>query len=139
MADSFGTLDNPSNNIHHNMPALMSDGRHVSSWQGQSVVDDNLQKSSKSMSNWEYRRYLTNNARSIMAKNTKNELTSNLDYNMGTSHQTMQDNNPYTFKGTLDNTNVIPNTYSSDLKQLYLSRQQHQTKRSAPSVYAGNH
>uniref|UniRef100_A0A6C0FDE7 Uncharacterized protein n=1 Tax=viral metagenome TaxID=1070528 RepID=A0A6C0FDE7_9ZZZZ len=136
MDSQFGTLDNPSNNIHHNMPALMSDGRSVCSWQNQAIVDSRLQKS---MSNWDYRRYLMKNAKSIMKQNSENELKSNLNYNMGSHQQGMDDNHPYTFKSTHDNTNVIPNTYSSDLKQLYLTRQQQQIRRSAPSIYAGNH
>ena len=110
MDSQFGTLDNASNNIHHDMPALMSDGRSTCSWQNQAVVDSRLQTS---MSNWDYRRYLMQNAQSIMKQNSENELKSNLNYNMG-GQQGMDNNHPYTFKSTHDNTNVIPNTYSSD-------------------------
>ena len=126
------------NNAVHSKPALMSDGRQGNgSYHSESLVDQGIKYNRANVnSNWEYRQYLTNNASSIISTNFRNDLMQNhtpADAEMDTSTPT---SNPYLYNGTNDMTSVRPNTFSSDMKQLYLSRQQHEAKMSAPSVYS---
>lgn len=59
-----------ANNIYPGFPPLMSDGRAlIASWQPEAVENNHLLKSSGVESNWEYRKYLTHNAQSIIQHN----------------------------------------------------------------------
>ena len=125
-----------SNNIHADKPAMMSDGRQGCSWLSESIVDMHMKETVNIRSNWEYRKYLTANATQIMSQSMTNEMNNNVNnISMlpGTNVQT-----PYNFKGLDDRTQVRPNTLSSDLKQIYLSRNEQNAKMYAPSMYATN-
>ena len=63
------SLYSGSNNIHHNMPPIMSDGRNYSSWQPEAVTNSKIQQQEGIKSNWEYRKFLQNNASNIMKFN----------------------------------------------------------------------
>ena len=140
-------VQNGSNNIHLNMPALMSDGRQSdTSWVTESVVDDRLKTSTNLKSNWEYRQYLTNNATSIMNTNVRNELLYNAHQSASTGdgispefdqqNSNSSQNGPYLYRDLNDMTPVRPSTFSSNLKQLYLTREQQQARLSSPGIYA---
>lgn len=59
-----------ANNLYPGFPPLMSDGRAlIACWQPEAVENNQLIKNSGIKSNWEYRKYLTNNADSIMRRN----------------------------------------------------------------------
>ena len=137
MNDQLRSLGTPSNNIHFDKPAMMSDGRQDRSWKSEAIVDNEMKQQSNSMSNWEYRKYLTNNANVIMTQNTQSGLSANVNHQMGSDK--LGPNIPHTFNGIQDNTPVTSNTFSSDLKQIYLSREQQQARMSTHNVYAGNH
>lgn len=127
----------PSNNIHHNKPAMMSDGRQTCSWLSESIVDMHMKETTNIKSNWEYRKYLTANATQIMSKNMSNEMHNNVNNISMSSETNVQ--TPYNFKGLDDRTEVRANTFSSDLKQIYLSRNEQESKLYAPNVYSGSH
>jgi len=63
-----------------------------------------------------------------------NNNVNNISMAPGTNVQT-----PYNFKNLEDRTQVRPNTFSSDLKQMYLSRNEQQAKMYAPNMYTGSH
>lgn len=61
-----------ANNVYPGFPPLMTDGRAlIASWQPEAVENNHLLKSSGVTSNWEYRKYLTHNAPSIIQHNFK--------------------------------------------------------------------
>ena len=66
---SWGTCYSGSNNIHFGFPPIMSDGRNYSQWQPGAVINNEIKKQSNITSNWEYRKYLTENANSIIEHN----------------------------------------------------------------------
>jgi hypothetical protein len=119
------------NNYHENLPALMSDGREQSSWHSAALVNDNIKQSANIKSNWEYRQYLTNNAKSLMGINGINAVMQNP---IETPNSNVSNSTPYNFKGINDMTQVQSNTFSSDLKMAYLTREQLEAKRAAPSI-----
>lgn len=128
---SWGTCYSGSNNIHFNFPPIMADGRNFASWQPEAVVNDDIRKKERINSNWEYRQYLTNNARQIMKYNNKEAC-----YYLGLNPHIQTNakpspNVPVLFKS---NTDAHYNYQRSDLKNPYLSREQIQSRMVAPSI-----
>lgn len=99
-----------TNNIYPGVPPIMSDGRAVvASYQPESIQNDILVKESGVKSNWEYRQYLIHNAVKLMDRNfeeSANDIGFVDDRNSGMVQRPI-------FNGQHE---------SSDLKQLYLSR-----------------
>jgi len=123
-----------SNNIHFNMPPLMNDGRNFSTFQPESVVNANIQKDANIQSNWDYRRYLQNNATNIMKFNYMDSINASGNNPNSAVHSKASNNTPYMFVSTHD-TKEPPYGYNnSDLKQNYLSREQLNARMIAPSI-----
>jgi hypothetical protein len=91
------------NNIHFDSPAIMADGRTYANWQPGAAINENIRKREGIKTNWDYRNYLQSNAKSIMA----------FDKRMACEQSNCT---------PIDSKNV--SSPSSDLKQIYLSRQQ---------------
>lgn len=128
-----------TNNKHTDFPPLMNDGRSVvSSWVPESTVNASLKKENSIKSNWEYRRYLTNNATSIMANNFR-EAANDTGYNNASMPMpNIQSNEvkgfetyPYSYKSVLD-TNTPKGYTTSDLKETYLTREQLAARQISP-------
>lgn len=125
---SWGTCYSGSNNIHFNSPPLMSDGRNFSSWKSSCSLDEEIKKKIKIDSNWEYRQYLTQNTNSIMKHNLKLMCDNccKCSYKKGEGGI-----DKYLFSSCSDKT--APFGYQqSDLKNLYLSKQELNSKLRAP-------
>ena len=126
---SWGTCYSGSNNIHSDFPPIMSDGRNFTNWNNGSVINEKLLIKNNILTSWDYRKYLTHNADSIIQQNQKESCD-----NCGTceyNHTTTTSNMPYLYKSCVDN--AQPYGYiNSDLKELYLSRQQLQCRTVAP-------
>ena len=129
---SWGTCYAGSNNIHFDSPPLMDDGRNYSSWQQDAVSNNNIKVDANIKSNADYRKYLINNADKIIRLNQYQACN-----NCGTCINLDQDNNlgstntPYIFNNALSNNQ--PFGYeNSDLKQLYLSREQLKVLKTTP-------
>lgn len=91
------------NNIHFDSPAIMADGRTYSNWQPCAVINENIRKRENINTNWDYRNYLQRNANSIMSLDKRKACEQS--------------------GCTLTNSKLSP-IPPSDLKQIYLSRQQ---------------
>jgi hypothetical protein len=121
-----------ANNQYHNFPPLMSDGRSlVASWQPEAVANKQLIQENNITSNWQYRRYLTQNANSIMRTNFR-ESANDVGY-IKLENKQESSTGPFSFKSFLDDSK--PNGYNdSDLKNLYLSREQLNSRKIAPAI-----
>jgi hypothetical protein len=131
---SWGTCYAGSNNIHLDFPPIMHDGRNYANWQPGSVINDSIKKEANIKSNWEYRRYLCNNADTIIKINQINacgdccantaqyKSATNGATNGATNDATLQtsNNSPYLFKSCMDIARPI-GYENSDLKNMYLS------------------
>jgi len=136
---AWATCYSGSNNIHFNFPPIMSDGRIHSSWQPASYINNKIKENAGITNNWEYRRYLQNNATTIMQYNSNtycNEL--GLPKHIYTDANTTT-NLPHRYKSTFDtNPPAFGYNNSSDLKNPYLTRQQLQARKSAPAFNLNN-
>jgi hypothetical protein len=134
-----------ANNVYPGFPPLMSDGRAlIASWQPEAIENNHLLKSSGVTSNWEYRKYLTHNAPSIIQHNFA-EAANDCGYSDLGMNRDLNSNYLPIFAG-------LPKSYSpayydtyisrehsfgkheSDLKSNYLSREQLAARTVTPVV-----
>lgn len=130
---SWGTCYSGSNNIHFNYPPIMADGRNFASWQPGSVVNEKIREESGIKSNWQYRKYLMENADQIIKYNQLgacDECSSSVASYGGGEKLT---GTPFVYNSYLENSQ--PFGYeNSDLKNSYLSRQQLQERMVTPVI-----
>jgi hypothetical protein len=128
---SWGTCYNASNNIHDNFPALMSSGNLYTDYKSACKTNNQIKEKNSIKSNYQYRQWLINNAESVMKSNSIaacNQCCGSMN-NFTPQPQSQK----YLYKSCSDNTK--PFGYeSSDLKNLYLSREQLQGRLTAPIV-----
>ena len=143
---SWGTCYSGSNNIHFDFPPIMADGRNYATWQPGAVINEQIRQKEGIKTNWQYRSYLTNNADSIIKQN---QLAACNDccscparYTNQPSHspntvnmnkEKVADAQPFLYKSCTDGSQ--PYGYeTSDLKNLYLSEQQLQSRMVTPVI-----
>jgi hypothetical protein len=119
---SWGTCYAGSNNIYSDFPPIMNDGRNFANWQPGAVINEYIKQEAKIQTNWEYRKYLSNNADAIIKYNQMSacgECCANTaQYGTGIP---ISNNSPYLYKSCLDNTKKF-GYEDSDLKNIYLSK-----------------
>ena len=128
------TLGYNANNLYAGFPPKMADARSlVASWQPEAVINHNLVESVGVQSNWQYRKYLTKNAAEIMNYN-RNEAYNDVGYYKRFAEAPIADSqSPHLYSSLMDTTEVrfVDN---SDLKRLYLSREQLDSRKVSPSI-----
>jgi len=136
-----------TNNLYPKFPPKMSDGRSlISSWNPESVVDDVFKKEHMNEfsdlaplnPNWMYRRYMQKNGYQIMGQNyreTANDTGTAISV-LDKDHISLQNNTsnrPFLFNSLMDPSQP-PGYESSNLKSLYLTREQLNSRKSAPVI-----
>lgn len=128
------TLGYNANNQYAGFPPKMDDARAlVAAWQPEAVVNHNLVKSVGVQSNWQYRKYLTKNADDIIRYNREEAFNDIGYYKRFTEAPIESTKTPYLYSSIMDNTDVR-GVDNSDLKQLYLSREQLASRMTSPSI-----
>ena len=127
---SWATCNGASNNIHLNFPPIMNDGRNFANWYPGAVINENIRKNLNVKSDFEYRQYLINNADKII-KNNQFDSCNDCGYCPSkfesTDFKVTGKNSPFVFNNQTKNTK--PYGYEeSDLKNIYLSRNELQSK-----------
>jgi len=126
---SWATCYSGSNNIHFGSPPIMTDGRNYSNWQPGTAINESIIKHNNIKSNWEYRQFLQNNGNKIMESNQLDSC----QQHQSNGQNIIMSNTPYLYKSCIDSSH--PYGYeSSDLKNLYLSRQELQSRMSVPDM-----
>ena len=120
-----------TNNIYQNIPSRMTDSRSlIAAHQPEAVLNENLIKQNNIRSNWEYRKFLTENSQQIAQDNFREACNDSGYFQRFTPDE----------RGFQKETHNIPSQTvyknpetvlqeQSDLKQLYLSREELQGKR----------
>jgi hypothetical protein len=135
------SLGYATNNKYPEFPPLMSDGRSITTtWQPESLINDDLIQSNNIRSNWQYRKYLTNNAKDIMEYNFR-ESSNDVGYykrpidlpNIQSNNVTNMNGVPYNFSSILDSSKPF-GYQTSDLKEMYLSREQLDSRKISPVI-----
>jgi len=126
------SLGYTTNNVYVGFPPLMADGRAVSAaWQPEAVSNQELLKKENITSNWQYRNYLTKHSKEIMQHNFR-EASNDMGYYKRNNNSSINNvASPYQYKSALDNTQPF-GYHDSDLKQMYLSREQLELRKVSP-------
>ena len=120
----LSTLGYATNNVYPTFPANMGDSRSlIASYQPEAILNENLIKQSGVKSNWEYRKYLTEHSQEISETNFR-ESSNDCGYfeRFRPSERGQNSNIPNIGMAYKDSASVISD--NSDLKQLYLSREE---------------
>ena len=128
---SWSTSYSASNNIHFNLPALMSDGREYTQYDPSCKENNKLVKKLGIKNNYDYRQWLIKNGKKIIKENRLkacNQCSECVKIAINAPN-----NQKYLFKNCADKSR--PYGYeTSDLKNIYLSRQELNSRLSAPII-----
>ena len=129
-----------TNNKYSGFPPLMSDGRSITAtWQHDAVANHKLVQDNNIKSNWNYRKFLTDNAGNVMEQNFR-ESSNDTGYNSRfTTAPNIQSNfvsnmgSPTLYASVEHNPTTLGHT-TSDLKTSYLSRENLQARKISPVI-----
>jgi hypothetical protein len=129
-----------TNNKYPEFPPLMSDGRSITaSWQHDAVTNHKIIQENNIKSNWNYRRYLTQNAVNVMEQNFR-ESSNDVGYNSRfVTAPNIQSNfvsntiTPALYSSIEHKQPVLGHT-TSDLKTDYLTREELQARKISPVI-----
>ena len=128
---SWATCYSGSNNIHFNHPPIMSDGRTFSNYLPITEVNNRIKKTARITSNNQYRQYLIKHADKIIETNQFRSCNNVLA--CANSSKPKNSGDKYIFKSCSDKS--TPFGYeNSDLKNIYLSREQLNSKKHAQHI-----
>ena len=120
---NWSSIYSGTNNAYSNLPPMMSDGRNFTNLLPDEVVNDSIKREAGITSNWDYRRYLQNNASHIIRQNSQSAVAA-----------TGLIEDPLTYV-PIDFFGKPKPTYpQSDLKSNYLSREQLNSRMIAPTI-----
>jgi hypothetical protein len=123
-----------SNNKYDGFPPLMSDGRVITaSYQPEAVLNDHLLKEIGVETNWQYRQYLMKNGKEIDKYNRIQYATDAGYFKRYGDEPTPVHKTPYVYKSAEGSQKPAGYT-TSDLKEIYLSREQLQSRMVAPEL-----
>jgi hypothetical protein len=128
---SWGTCyKSGTNNIHMSQPPLMSDTRNFTKWNTAEKDNNELMRENGVVSNFDYRRFLTNNGTSII--NTNN-MCAQTYVGVSSFDSNRPFHNKYLFKSNADMS--MPYGYEgSNMKTEYVSREALNRKMDTPFV-----
>jgi len=119
-----------TNNIYQNMPPRMTDSRSlIAAYQPEAVLNNNILKQNGIKSNWEYRKYLTENSQQIAQDNFR-EACNDAGYfqRFTPDERGFQSETHKTPSQTQYKERSTMLQEQSDLKELYLSRDELQQR-----------
>jgi hypothetical protein len=130
---SWGTCYSGSNNIHFDFPPIMADGRNFANWQPGAVINEKIRENAGITSNWQYRKFLVENAETIIKNNQVAACDECCSIPVMRQIGGQQQNSPYLYHSCSDNSQ--PFGYeNSDLKNLYISGYQLQSRMVTPVI-----
>lgn len=129
-----------ANNKYPEFPPLMSDGRAVTAcWQPESTINESIKETNNIKTNWNYRNYMTRNANTIMEYNFKESCNDVGYYKRPIDLQSINSNlvepmsTPKIYGSIEDESKPLGHA-DSDLKAYYLTREQLNARKFAPSI-----
>jgi len=123
-----------ANNVYPGYPPLMSDGRAITaSSQPIAVVNEQIIADNNIQSNWEYRKYLQANAVQIMQASMRDASNDCGFYDRFADYK-FNNGTPVVYQNLMDNRRS--QFYAdSDLKRMYLTREQLEALKMAPVLH----
>jgi hypothetical protein len=112
----------------------MADGRNFASWQPGAVVNEKIRQESGIKSNWQYRKYLMENADQIIKYNQLGACDESSGGVVNYGGEEKLNGSPFLYNSYLVNSGQPFGYENSDLKNSYLSRQQLQERMVTPVI-----
>jgi hypothetical protein len=103
-------------------------------YQAEAVVNNKLLNDSNITSNWEYRRYLQNNALNIMKYNTNQSIYTSGNNPYALLNRVEAEQTPFLYTSSYDNRNAKVHNPNTDLRQQYLEQQQFKSRMISPNI-----
>jgi len=139
------SLGYATNNKYPSFPPLMADGRSITAtYQTETSIHKDILERNGLTTNWEYRNYMTKNAKEIMEYNFRESSNDIGYYKRPIDIPSIQSNtlvgsqyqSPYRFSSVLDNDKrtMASSGVGSDLKDIYLTREQLDARKISPIV-----
>ena len=124
-----------ANNRYLGFPPLMNDGRSIIAGnRSETLLHNSIVKQSGETNNAKYRQYMISNARSIMENDFRNASNDVGYYERFVDHISAgATGTPYLYSSVIDTKQPLGYT-ESDLKSIYLSREQLEARRVAPRL-----
>lgn len=130
---SWGTCYSGSNNIHFDFPPIMDDGRNFAGFIPEAMINNQIIKKNNISTNAQYRQFLTNNANTIITNNQIEACDQCASSIKQVKSAPKANSGPFVFSSPFDRS--MPFGYEeSDLKNVYLSRQQLNSRKIAPII-----
>ncbi len=130
---TWGTCYSGSNNIHFDSPPIMADGRNYATWQPGAVVNKQIKEHANIKTNWQFRKYLTENADEIIKYNQLEACDQCCSCPARYGNRKPISNSPFLYHSCTENTQ--PYGYeNSDLKNLYINEYQLQCRLETPVI-----
>lgn len=135
---SWATCYSGSNNIHYDFPPIMKDGRNYANWLPGGALNENVRKEAGITTNWQYRRYLSENADTIIRKN-QIAACDDCGFTVVPKEEEnrqmfVQAQTPYLYKSSSDMTQPKYGYETSDLKNMYVSKIDLQSRMITPVI-----
>ena len=139
---SWGTCykDSGCNNIDFSSPPMVSDGRFFTAYDSNEATEQKIKQAQGIQSNWEYREFLQRNATNIMSyENTECYVNHGLVQGIASnsnkpSSVVATHNTPFLYTSTSDSRQPPHGYCNSQLKNMYLSRNELNARLIAPSI-----
>jgi hypothetical protein len=109
----------------------MADGRNFASWLPGDQINNQIKQDNDIKTNWQYRKFLTNNAEEIMKQNSMSACDQCCTCPARYGDDQPQSGTPFLYKSCTESTQPF-GYQDSDLKKLYLDKYQLQSRLSAP-------
>lgn len=130
-----------TNNQYKEFPPMMADGRSlISSWTPDALINEGLIQKNQIRSNWQYRKFLQSNATGLREYNFRETANDTGHVAIKGSPRasvvaSVDGDRPYIYQSLLDP--ARPAGYeTSDLKEVYLSKEQLHSRKVAPYFVA---
>ena len=122
-----------SNNLYLDHPPIMNDGRNFATLRPDEQINQDVLDENKIMSSSAYRSFLMRNADHMITNNQIEACSTANCFRGFKKPEGGQQNQPYFYVSAFDNTK--PFGYSdSDMKNVYLTREQLQSRMVAPTL-----
>ena len=128
---SWATCYSGSNNIHFNTPPIMSDGRNFATWVPACALNDAIQMKNRIMTNYDYRQYLIKNSDKLVKFNSLSACDQ-CSSCLGLFNQAPVSSSAKHIYISHSDKDMPYGYENSDLKKLYLSRRELESKQIAP-------
>ena len=103
-------------------------------YQPESIVNSKLQQQSNIKSNWDYRKFMQQNATNIMKHNTYEAINSSGNNPYANIIGGETDTNPFLYLSTHDSRSAKLSHPNTDLRQSYLEKEQFKSRMISPSM-----